>query len=127
MVSYFVGFAQNVKSTKNHKDLKLNFDALNIKHNALVKKYDEIVDKKNCLKCNKCDEEFVSKIALQKHSWEKHRIKESFKCDDCDKQFDEVWELNAHSKNHKRYPFEHCDKTFRFKDIKEKHIKVSHE
>ena len=34
---------------------------------------------------------------------------------------------DAHSWNHERFHCEHCDKTFRFEDIKEKHIKVSHE
>ena len=41
--------------------------------------------------------------------------------------FKEEWKLNAHLKSHEKYSCDHCDKRFKFQDIKDKHVKIAHE
>ena len=33
----------------------------------------------------------------------------------------------AHRKNHKKYSCDHCEKSFKIKEIKDKHIRIAHE
>ena len=46
---------------------------------------------------------------------------------ECDKEFDEEWKMSAHTKMHKRYKCDQCEKTFKFPDIRTKHIQVKHQ
>ena len=114
---------------KNLEDMKDKFDSFVVKYETLERKYAECLSKKTNLtfKCSNCDLKFGNKNELHRHMKSEHSRKESFKCDDCEYMFDEKWKLNAHSKNHKTYPCEQCDKSFKQEDIKEKHIRIVHE
>ena len=50
-----------------------------------------------------------------------------FKCNDCVKEFNEEWMMRAHEKTHKKYQCEKCDKSFKYLDIKKKHVLIAHE
>ena len=50
-----------------------------------------------------------------------------FKCDQCTKEFNEEWKMKAHTKKHKRYQCEQCEKTFEYLDIKKKYVLIYHE
>ena len=50
-----------------------------------------------------------------------------FECDDCKRCFDEEWKLSGHLKSHKKYACNKCDKTFKWQDVMEKHVRISHE
>ena len=53
--------------------------------------------------------------------------KELYKCIQCEKEFNEEWKFSAHMKIHKKYECEKCGKTFKYLDIKIKHVQVQHE
>ena len=64
---------------------------------------------------------------LREHKDNEHNAeKEIFKCDMCEYEFDEEWKRSAHSKIHK-YKCEQCEKSFKYLDIKRKHVAISHE
>ena len=50
-----------------------------------------------------------------------------FECDECGKHVDDKWKLEAHKKNHKKFECDQCSKVFKFKETREKHIKIAHE
>ena len=114
---------------KNLEDMKNKFDSFVVKYESLERKYEECLSNKtnSTFKCSNCDAKFGKKNDLQKHRKSEHPRKETFQCDGCEYMFDEKWKLNAHRKNHKMYQCEQCDKSFKQKDIKEKHIRIVHE
>ena len=106
---------------KNHEDLKEAFDALSEKYGMSLKKVN--VDVK---KCPECEVTFRSERELKNHVIT-HRSNGTYKCDKCERIFDEEWKLNAHLKMHGEISCEQCEKTFKCKEIFEKHFKIAHE
>ena len=49
-----------------------------------------------------------------------------FNCANIDKCFDEEWKYSAHRKSNSAYPCDLCEKTFKFTEMKEKHIEAAH-
>ena len=81
-------------------DLQVKFNLLSDKHEALEKKYDELILKKS----------------------------KEFRRDKCDKVFTEEQKFKAHCKIHvKNYSCEVCERTFKCEDILGKHHKIAHE
>ena len=76
--------------------------------------------------CEKCSREFES-LKDQKEHMKKHRNPTTFECNECERKFDEEWKLCAHKKNHLKYPCNLCDKTFKSEDIRDIHVRISHE
>ena len=75
----------------------------------------------NCKKCNKGSESWSTvKEHLNKHT----SRKEIFKCSQCEKEFGEEWKMSAHLKSHKKYECDKCEKSFKYLDIKIKHVIV---
>ena len=68
----------------------------------------------------------IHHIAIKPHM-KKHRSSKSIKCEKCEKTFDEEWKMRAHLKNHREHVCETCDKSFKYQDILEKHISITHE
>ena len=56
-----------------------------------------------------------------------HRSDRTFECTKCEQVFDEEWKLNAHLKKHRENLCQFCEKSFKFKDVLEKHIKITHQ
>lgn len=110
------------------KTLKANYDTLADKYETLEKRYEVCLNEKNQIfKCTKCDEEFISQLLLKKHRKCHNRSNELLQCGECEKSFDEEWKLNAHVKSHVKYSCDKCDQSFRYQEIKEKHVKIMHE
>ena len=105
---------------KQHEDLKTAFEKLSNKHDVV-----DLVNK-NEKKCSECDLTFKSEREFKLHM-RIHRSDRSFECTKCERVFDEEWKLNAHFKNHRENLCQFCEKSFKFKDILEKHIKITHE
>ena len=68
-------------------------------------------------------QKFKNLTGLKKHD-DNYGI---FKCVRCEKEFDEQWKLSAHMKIHEKYQCEQCEKSFKYADIKKKHILITHE
>ena len=116
------------KIKEEHKTLNTKFDDLAARYVSLEKKYEESLNnKKQSIQCDICDKEFASQGVLNKHRKTHNSDLEIFKCDVCDKNFNEKWKLNAHIKSHVLYSCDQCERTFTSHDIKEKHMKISHE
>ena len=49
-----------------------------------------------------------------------------FICDNCDNCFDEEWKYSAHRKSHSAYKCDLCENTFKFNEMKERHIEAAH-
>ena len=79
--------------------------------------------------CNQCENEFTSKLGLQRHIQTKHEgIK--FKCNHCDYQATQQCALKTHIESkHEgiKYECNQCDNQFSFKSVLTKHIKNVHE
>ena len=118
---------KNDISVEKHDSLVEKYDILIRKHEVLESKYDELDSKKkDNLKGNKCVERFETSSDLQNHNKIKHFKKGKFNCDDCEKCFVEEWKFTAHKKSHSAYPCDQCEKTFKFNEMKEKHIEAAH-
>jgi hypothetical protein len=100
--------------------LKQNFEKLSAEHKTLQ------TEKRNP-KCKTCEKNPGSKVSLKKHKTVHEPSKNAFKCDECAKDFNEEWMLSAHLKTHKKYKCEKCDKSFKYLDIKKKHVLIQHE
>ena len=64
---------------------------------------------------------------MKKHENDKDSKTRVFKCDHCDSEFKEKWKMNAHLKKHEKHKCEQCEKSFKYLDLKKKHILISHE
>ena len=94
----------------------------------LRKKYEEsLIIKNTSFQCDICDKVFASQGVLKKHKKNHNSNPENLKCDLCEQNFNEKWKLNAHMKSHVVYSCDQCERNFTNQDIKEKHIKISHE
>ena len=45
----------------------------------------------------------------------------------CEREFHEEWMRRAHMKTHEKFKCEQCEKSFKYLDIKKKHVLISHE
>ena len=114
---------------EEHNNLKTKYDTLAAKYETLEIKYEECCNKKiRIFKCNKCDEEFETLNDLNRHK-KNHQAPsyEIFECDQCKQCFDKEWKLSAHLRSHKKYACNKCDKTFKWQEVMEKHVRISHE
>ena len=117
---------ENTELKKNLSNVKLNFEKLSEEHKTLQAEL--ILEReKRTPKCNNCEKIPVSRIVLKKHKIGQDPPKSVFKCDQCEKVFNEEWMMSAHLKTHKKYKCEKCDKTFKYLDIKKKHVLIRHE
>ena len=107
---------------KKHNDLKEAFEELSRKYANGV---DDQSVKNAEAKCHECGENFSNSRDLKNHV-KKHIPLVPIKCTKCERMFDKEWKMNAHLKTHKMHACENCDKTFKYKDILEKHIKIAH-
>ena len=48
-------------------------------------------------------------------------------CEVCERMFEEKWKFKADTKSHKLFPCEKCDKSFKYSETREMHIKATHE
>ena len=113
---------------EEHKNLNTKFDDLAARYVSLEKRYEEsLLNKNTSFKCDICDEVFASQGVLKKHGKNHNSNHEILKCDVCDRNFNEKWKLTAHMKSNLVYSCDHCERTFMSQDIKEKHIKISHQ
>ena len=110
--------------------MKNRHDILNEAFETLHKKYDMLMKKpfgSDAVKmCNACGVSMTTTREYKDHM-RCHHSEESLKCNQCEQIFDEEWKLNAHLKKHKEFCCQQCEKTFKFKDILEKHIAIAHE
>ena len=82
------------------KDLQVKFNLLSEKHEALEKKYDEVISKKY----------------------------KDYRCVRCDKVFSDERKLKIHCKTHvETYSCEVCARNFKCADIMSKHQQIAHE
>ena len=115
----------DLKKQLNDNDFK--YETLQKKYDSLERKVDSYFAKKNLFKCDKCMKEFASLRDLRSHNTEHKSKNDLFQCNHCERCFNEEWKLSAHVKTHVKYPCDLCDKTFKFQEIKLKHIQISHE
>ena len=108
------------------QELKLENEDLSKKCKKLETKCNETVKKNSSFKCKICEENFENLKSLKKHQNIHKSQKGDFKCADCEKEFDEEWKINAHIKTHKNFKCDKCEKTFKYQDIKTKHMQISH-
>ena len=106
------------------KQLEHKYDTLTKKYEALDLKFKESMSK-TIFKCSACDEEFNNKKDLKNHMINQHSG--TYQCDVCNKQFKEEWKFSAHVRSHKKYPCEHCEKSFPYESLKVKHVTAVHE
>ena len=105
---------------------KVKFDKLSEEHKTLQAEL--IIEKeKNKNRCKNSDKSFETTTNMKKHENDKDSKTRVFKCDHCDSEFKEKWKMNAHLKQHEKHKCEQCGKTFKYQDIKKKHVLVSHE
>ena len=117
-----------LKSENEINNLKLKYETLSEEHNSLKSKCNQEKTTRNTnFKCNKCEKSFGNFRDFKKHKSEHELHNEVFKCCKCDKTFDEDWKMNAHVKSHTDYQCNQCDKSFKYLEILEKHIKITHE
>ena len=64
---------------------------------------------------------------MKKHKSNKRSDIEIFKCLECNKEFNEEWKMSAHLKLHQKYKCDQCEKTFKYLDVKTKHVQVKHQ
>ena len=105
---------------KQHKDLKTAFKQISNKNDV------DFSDNGNAKKCSECGLTLKSEREYKMHM-RIHSSERSFVCTKCERVFDENWKLNAHMKKHREHPCQFCEKSFKFKDILEKHVKITHE
>ena len=109
-------------------NLKMKHDELRQAFDILSKKYDKVESehfvKDAGRKCEVCGESFSNARDLGNHM-KKHRSVGTIKCNKCERMFDEEWKMTAHLKTHIICNI--CEKTFKYQDILEKHIKIAHE
>ena len=104
------------------------FDTLQMKYETLEAKVEECGKKRSMLKCKKCVKEFEIPGDLRLHILNEHKSnKETFKCSKCGKTFNEEWKLNANAKSHNQHKCELCEQTFKYENLKQKHVKIVHE
>ena len=126
-------------STKTNKDFQTENSELIEKLNTLRHNFENLSDDhkklqeekrnfkcKNC-KCNNCEKKVEKAKNLKKHRSEENSGNMVFICDLCNKEFNEKWMMNAHRKKHRMHKCDRCDKTFKYQDIKKKHILITHE
>ena len=53
--------------------------------------------------------------------------RQTIKCDNCEKDFVEKWKITAHLKTYKKNQCEVCGKTFKYEELKQKHMLISNE
>ena len=117
-----------IKLREDFKELETKFKRLAEKCETLEQKHKDCMSKvKTNFKCNVCDRECKSKAEFMKHK-KSHKsvLPGKLKCEECHRVFDEMWKLEAHSKTHKKYECDKCDKIFSYEDTLNKHIQISH-
>ena len=107
------------------ENLELKEELANIKT-----KYDQLSDRIKSLetefKCNKCSDRTSANLtSVKKH--QSQDIPLVYKCEQCRKEFDEEWKLNSHLKVCTMNKCDQCDKSFKYLEIKKKHVQISHE
>jgi hypothetical protein len=109
-------------------DWKTKYETLSNQYQTLKSKCDLEKAKKNTdLRCNTCKKDFESFKDLKKHKSEHETQNEIFTCSLCERTFNEDWKMNAHMKMHKNYNCDQCGKNFKYLELLNKHIKISHE
>ena len=116
--------SENSEMKERLNILQINFEKLSEEHKALQV---ELIQEKEKNKRNNGDKSTETLKDLRKHNNKHESQTEVFKCDFCNKDFNEQWKMCAHIKKHDKHKCELCDKTFKYLDIKKKHILVSHE
>ena len=79
------------------------------------------------VKCNKCDKNLEDLEKMKNPQEENYSARQIFKCDQCGNEFNEKWKLNAHLKTCRTNKCDVCEKTFRYEDLRKKHILIAHE
>ena len=117
---------------KNKKDLQVEncklkeeVSDLKIKHETLQENVD-IFQKKteSNYKCNKCER---SKETIHAHKETHEMSNEKLQCDVYGKVVNKEWKISAHRKIHADYGCSVCEKTFKYQEIKSKHMRIAHE
>ena len=121
---------------------KEEFNNMKEKFEMLVVKYETLEDKfkileanyKKCqtnknedFKCSICAEKFKSVKELRNHRKKHENRRGSYQCEQCEKCFNEDWKLSAHNKTHKVYSCNQCTNSFKYEELKDKHVKIAHE
>ena len=114
---------------KNKKELLKENSELKEELADITTKYDKLSERiktlETELKCNKCVRTSENSTNVKKHP-DQH-IPLMYNCDKCRKEFDEEWKLNSHLKVCKVNKCDQCDKSFKYIEIKKKHVQISHE
>ena len=114
---------------KNKKELQKENSELKEELTDIKTKYDELLERikslEKDLNCNKCDKSSANSSSVKKHQNE--HIPLIYECEQCRKEFDEEWKLGSHLKVCKMIKCDQCEKSFKYLEIKKKHVQISHE
>ena len=111
---------------KTKKEIQNENIALKKELNEINLKYEQL-SAKTASKCSKCEKNSVNVKDVSKPQYYRNSVIQTVKCDHCGKVFDEQWKMTAHLRNCKQNKCEVCDKTFKYEELKKKHMLITHE
>ena len=121
---------------KNKKDLQKENTELKEELTDMKKRNDELSGKLICLEtqmdpsnlnCKNCEKALTDLSKVKNHEVNQSSSTPEFKCDKCKREFDQDWKMQAHMKEHSKKQCERCTKTFKYEEIKKKHMQITHE
>lgn len=112
---------------KTKKEIQNENIALRKELNEIKSKYEQLSEKTaSNVKCNNCEKTSVTAGDVSKPQDYRNSVIQT-KCDHCGKVFNEQWKMTAHLKTCKQNQCEMCDKTFKYEELKKKHMLITHE
>ena len=109
--------------SKVMNNMNENMEVLGREQEVMRNKLSEFENEKIVNKCETCNQVYKSKLELKKHQLtHKTSSASPFECNFCERKFNEEWKMIAHASSHSKC--DHCDKTFKYEEIKQKHISI---
>ena len=109
-------------------EIKKELSDLRISHAQLAEEFKCLKDRNTTnIVCNKCENIFEKLPEVRKPHDDHTSSNQIFRCDHCEREFDEKWKLSAHLRTCKNNKCDVCDKTFKYEDLKKKHMLITHE